>query len=233
MNYPSTTPALVSFDVYMALMDIVGTLSPVVSRELSLSGDDATGFVALWRAKQMERAASSNSMAQGHVLFSDCTAMALEYSLSSYGVDCDDRTRSALIDAWGLLNPWPEANAVIAALNDADIPVAILSNGDQAMLEATATRFNAHFDHILSAQTAGKYKPHEDVYALPEAVLGIDRSRVLHVAGSPNDVLGAIAAGMPCVWSNRKAESLVDARFKPLAIFDDLSGVPGYLKLND
>jgi len=116
-------------------------------------------------------------------------------------------------------------------LNKAGVPVAILSNGDQSMLEATTTRFDARFDHVLSAQTAGVYKPHPDIYALPEKLLGVERSRVLHVAGGPNDVLGAIAFGMPCVWSNRRSEALVDSRFPPIETFSDLNGVVSYLEI--
>lgn len=222
---------LVTFDVYMALMDIGGSLAPKVASTLGLSENAATDFVALWRSKQMERAASSNSMTLGHVSFESCTEMALNYSLTSFSIECNDTDRKQLIDQWGLLNPWPEANDVIGALNRAGVATAILSNGDQTMLEATTTRFTARFDHVLSAQAAGKYKPHPDVYALPEQLLGIDRSRVLHVAGSPNDVLGAVACGMPCVWSNRKAEALVDARYPPLKTASDLTVALEFLSM--
>ncbi|MBT6278012.1 MAG: hypothetical protein HOI95_28250 [Chromatiales bacterium] len=36
-----------------------------------------------------------------------------------------------------------------------------------------------------------------------------------HVAGSANDVLGASAYGMSCVWSNRHRDVLVDAAYPP------------------
>lgn len=226
---PEAPYDLVTFDVYMALMDIGGTLTPKIADEFNIAPDAAADFVALWRAKQMERAASSNSMAHDHVPFALCTDMALNYALNHFDLACDDARRERLISFWGQLNPWPEADALIAALNKAGIPAAILSNGDQSMLEATTTRFSARFDHVLSAQTAGAYKPHPAIYELPEKLLGVKRSRVLHVAGGPNDVLGAVAFGMPCVWSNRRSEALVDGRFLPLQTFADLSGVIDYL----
>ena len=51
---------LVTYDVYMALLDIEGSLKSVVQETLGLDADTATAFVRLWRTKQMERAAISN-----------------------------------------------------------------------------------------------------------------------------------------------------------------------------
>jgi len=67
MNNISANYDLVTFDVYMALMDIGGTLAPKVANEFGISTDTASAFVTLWRTKQMERAASSNAMALDHV----------------------------------------------------------------------------------------------------------------------------------------------------------------------
>ena len=53
---------LVTYDVYIALLDIEGSLQPVVQEALSFDADVATTFVRLWRTKQMERAAISNSL---------------------------------------------------------------------------------------------------------------------------------------------------------------------------
>jgi len=229
MKQPRAPIELVTFDVYVALMDIEGTLAPHIAAEFGLSETVASNFVALWRSKQMERAASSNSMDLGHIAFAQCTKMALSYTLANFDIQCDEDRQRQLVELWGQLNPWPEANGVIAALNARQVPTAILSNGDQSVLESTATRFTALFDYVFSAQTAGKYKPHSAVYALPEKKLGINRSRVLHVAGSPNDVLGAVVFGLPCIWSNRRAEALVDGRYPPAQTYSDLAGTLEYL----
>ena len=130
-----------------------------------------------------------------------------------------------MVMAWDTMRPWPEANEVIESIRAKGIPTAILSNGDQDMLEAVARSFPAGFDHILSSETAGKYKPHPSVYDLPTTVLGVAKSDVLHVAGSANDVLRTIAAGMRCVWSNRHDDLLLDPAFAPEATLADLTGV--------
>ena len=220
-----TRPKLVTFDVYMALLDIEGSLVSVVSEELGLETDRARPFVQLWRAKQMERAAISNSLEKERTSFRAATEMALDYVAGRQGIAIGAEKHHRLVMAWDAMRPWPEANEVIAAIKAKGSETAILSNGDQDMLEAVARLFPAGFNHILSSETAGKYKPHPSVYDLPTTVLSIAKADVLHVAGSANDVLGTIAAGMRCVWSNRHGDLLLDPAYAPEIILDDLSGV--------
>ena len=222
-------PKLVTFDVYMALLDIEGSLVPVIADRLNMTANTAATFVRTWRAKQMERAAISNSLDKGRISFRDATGMALDYVAGQNGVEIFPETREALIRAWDKLNPWPEANEVVGAVKAIGCMTAILSNGDQAMLEAVAQNFASGFDHILSSETAGKYKPHPAVYNLPTTVLGIDKMDVLHIAGSANDVLGTVAAGMACVWSNRHGDILLDPAYPPTTVISDLTGVPDLL----
>lgn len=222
-------PKLVTFDVYMALLDIEGSLVPAVAERLDMPAGKATPFVQAWRAKQMERAAISNSLEKGRTSFRDATGMALDYVASRNNVEVSSKAREALIKTWDELSPWPEANEAIAAVKAKGCMTAILSNGDQAMLEAVARNFTSGFDHILSSETAGKYKPHPAVYDLPFTVLGIDNKDVLHVAGSGNDVLGSIAAGVACVWSNRHGDVLLDPAYHASAVVSDLSGVADLL----
>ena len=77
---------LVTFDVYMALLDIEGGLVPAIEEALNLPHDTAVTFVRLWRAKQMERAASSNSLQKDRTSFRDCSALALDYCLARHGL---------------------------------------------------------------------------------------------------------------------------------------------------
>lgn len=220
---------LVTFDVYMALLDIQGTLTPLFAEACGVGDDRAGALVALWRARQMERAASSNSLAGAHTPFRDCTAMALDHVCRRHGLALSASRRTALIEAWGSLRPWPEADAALAAVRSRGLAIAILSNGDQATLEAVAAGFTTPFDHVLSAATAGHYKPHPAVYELPRARLGIPVEATLHVAGSANDVLGAIAFGMRCVWSNRGADVLLDPAFEPTHEIADLGALADLL----
>ncbi|MGI9424380.1 MAG: haloacid dehalogenase type II [Hyphomicrobiaceae bacterium] len=219
-------PKLVTFDVYMALLDIEGSLVPVVMRALGLPTETATAFVRLWRAKQMERAAISNSLDKERTSFRDATMLGLAYVAGRNGVELTPQLREELVLAWDSLQPWPEANDVVAAIKAKGIATAILSNGDEDMLAAVARLFPVGFDHILSSETAGKYKPHPAVYALPTTELRIAKTDVVHVAGSANDVLGTVAAGMACIWSNRHGDRLLDPSYPPTHMVSSLRDVP-------
>lgn len=225
----ATKPDLVTFDVYTALLDIEGSLTPRLAAALELDSEKAGALVRLWRAKQMERAAASNVLGLGRILFRDATRIGLDYVLRRCGLSLDEEARDALVAAWDKLDPWPEADWVLGAVKVQGHEIALLSNGDQDMLEAVADRFAVAFDYVLSSEAAGFYKPHPAVYALPSDVVGVPMDKVLHVAGSPNDVLGAAAAGMPCVWSNRTGDVVTDPDYAPVGEIPNLSGVLEYI----
>jgi 2-haloacid dehalogenase len=216
---------LVTFDVYMALLDIQGSLMPVVADAFSMDTCTSAAFTQLWRTKQMERASVSNSLGMGHTPFRDCTRIGLDYALAKHDLNMTEDAREKLIAAWDRMTPWPEAPDLVHAVKAKGYTTAILSNGDQDMLDAIAQVFEGGFDHVLSCETAGHYKPHPDVYDLPTRVLGMAKDDVLHVAGASGDVLGAKASGMTCYWSNRTRDRVLDPAFEPDYQGSDLTGV--------
>lgn len=216
-------PALITFDAYAALSDYKSSLLPVVESIPDLDAARAADFLELWRTRQLDVAALSNALQRGRIAFRECTALALSYALKRYRLEADARLREELVRAWNPLEPWPEANAVLAALKSKGYPLAILSNGDEDMLASLAARFDTPFDHVFSSEQCGMYKPHPSVYAIPARVLGIDD--YLHVAGSANDVVGARAAGVRCYWSNRNADFVVLPDCAPDHQGPDLRGI--------
>lgn len=198
---------LITFDAYAALVDYRSSLLPVVEEIRGVGEDDAAGFLELWRSRQLAAAALSNALGRGRITFRECTALALDYALDRHDLVLDEPAREDLIGAWYPLSPWPEADAVLSALKTKGFRLAILSNGDQDMLEALASGFETPFDEIFSSERCGAYKPHPSVYALPREEFGVDD--YLHVAGSANDVIGARAAGVACYWSNRQGDRVL------------------------
>jgi 2-haloacid dehalogenase len=216
-------PALITFDAYAALVDFRSSLLPVVEGIPGLDNEHAADFLELWRARQLAVATLSNALERERITFRDCTTLALDYCLRRYGLDVDNSGREDLVRAWYPLTPWPEANDVLATLRTKGYPLAILSNGDRDMLEALAARLETPFDHILSSEMCRMYKPHPSVYAIPARELGIEN--YLHVAGSPNDVIGAKAAGISCYWSNRQGDRVILPNYAPDHQGPDLAGI--------
>ena len=219
---------LITLDVYAALVDIQGSLTPIVAEALSLSEKKAYDFVNLWRLKQLERAAISNQIDFGHVSFRVCTDQALNYVINRNKLSVSEAVREILSESWNDLEPWPDALATIQEIKSLGYDTAFLSNGDKDMLNAIAKKFENYIDHILSAELAQNFKPHLSVYELPIKRLGFDKDEILHVAGSPSDVIGARAFGIACYWSNRFNDCVVDNSFK--ATYEDC-GLQGIIQL--
>ena len=205
---------LVTFDVYSALVDIEGSLLPLV-RPICGTDAEALSFIRLWRSKQLEAAQLVNSLEQGYIPFSLLTHRALTYAIARTGMTVGDAKVHELVASWYRLQPWPEAAETVRAINALGRPVALLSNGDEAMLRAFADTFDARFDHVFASDHAGKYKPHPAIYALPSRALGLQPNDILHVAGSGNDVIGCKHAGLACAWTNRSGDVLIDPDVHP------------------
>jgi 2-haloacid dehalogenase len=67
------------------------------------------------------------------------------------------------------------------------------------------------------------------VYALPRERLRLEPREVLHVAGSATDVLGCKLAGLPCAWSNRHGDRMIDPGVRADREMRDLAGLLEFL----
>ena len=220
-----TRVGLVTFDVYAALFDITGSLTGRLREAAGLDEARAGQAFQLWRAKQLERAAISNSLARERTSFRECARQALVYVEQRFGLALGEGSRQELLMAWDRLTPWPEAPLVLETLASRGYALALLSNGDRDMLQALAASLDVPFAHIFSSEDAGSYKPHPAIYELPMRTPGLARSQVLHVAGAANDALGATATGMRCYWSNRTGDVPLDPAYAPAFQGRNLEGL--------
>ena len=105
-----------------------------------------------------------------------------------------------LLSRWGELRPWPEVPAMLARLTK---PLATATNCPEALAQAGVAALGNPFAVVVSAERAGAYKPDPRAYQLALDELGLPPERVLFVAGSSHDAVGAVRMGMPVVWVNR------------------------------
>ena len=220
MNYK-----LITFDAYSALLDIKGSLVPVLEKFFGSSGKDLTTFFTIWRTRQWDYVLLSSSMNKGFLSYHYITRCALEYTLLKFELTCSEAVKEQLVGAWSHLLAWPEAIAVLMEVKRRGYPIAILSNGDELMLKELEGSTGIIFDYIFSADQAEAYKPSPKIYQLPFDKLGLTRKEVLHVAGSPFDMVGAKSADLICAWSNRYHDFPIDSHYKPDFEFNDLNGL--------
>jgi 2-haloacid dehalogenase len=103
---------------------------------------------------------------------------------------------------WNELAPWPEAPEILAKLA-AHLPLAIATNCSERLGRIAAQRAGGVFEVVITAESAGFYKPRPEPYRAVLRALGTMPERTLFVAGSASDVPGAHGAGMPVFWHNR------------------------------
>jgi len=108
----------------------------------------------------------------------------------------------SLESRWGELAPWPEAPETLATLA-ARVPLAVATNCSQRLARLAAGRAGDVFKVLVTAESAGFYKPRPEPYRAVLQALGTRPERTLFVAGSAADVPGARQVGMPVFWHNR------------------------------
>lgn len=107
-----------------------------------------------------------------------------------------------LVMHWDELEPWPEAPAVLRSLAKSGL-IGVVTNCSEALAQRAVARVGVACPVVVSAERAGWYKPDPRPYQVALGELGLLPARVLFVAGSPSDVLGASRVGMPVFWHNR------------------------------
>jgi 2-haloacid dehalogenase len=212
------------FDAYGTLFDVhaaVGRLRPQI-------GARADELSQLWRTKQLEYTWLRALMGR-HADFWQVTGDALDHALARTGVGA--ALREPLMQAYLTLDAYPEVSDVLRRLRAGGLKLAILSNGEPAMLAAAVEHagIGALFDAVLSVEEVGVFKPHPSVYRLAVDRLRVRPDQIAFQSSNAWDVNGAACFGLRPVWINRfgaPAERLPgDAEHE----LQDLSGLPGLL----
>jgi 2-haloacid dehalogenase len=115
------------------------------------------------------------------------------------GVDADP---AESLPSWPV---FPEVPAALEEARERDWRLAILSNTDRDLLDASMAAIGVPFDLSIVASEIGSYKPAERHWRAFEETVG--RLPDVHVAQSLfHDIVTADALGIPNVWINRLGE---------------------------
>jgi 2-haloacid dehalogenase len=120
---------------------------------------------------------------------------------------------------------FAEARATLAALEGERL--AVLSNGTADGLEQLLTRagIRDRFEHVLAADSVGRYKPAPEVYALGPRAFGVVAGDVTLVSGNNWDAAGAKLAGLRSVWVSRGKPLTPVLGVAPDEVVEDLTGL--------
>ena len=195
----------------VVLFDAFGTLLDVDAAAASLAKTNRfpklaslwPELSALWRARQLNYT-WLRSLSHSYAPFWKLTCDALDYAMEAYDLK-DEDMRSALLDLYRELDAYADARPALNAVHAAGLPAAVLSNGNQQMIDHAfaATGLTDRLDSLLSAEDVGVFKPDPCVYQL-----GCDRyqarpEEILFVSSNGWDVAAAGLFGFKTIWANR------------------------------
>ncbi|GIW52256.1 MAG: haloacid dehalogenase [Gemmatimonadales bacterium] len=137
----------------------------------------------------------------------------------------DPSAAASMIERWDELKPWPEAPHVLAQLSGR-VPLGVLTNCSAALGRRAAKLVGVEFAAVVTAEEVGWYKPDLRTYRAVLQALGTPAAATLFVAGSPGDVKGAAAAGMPVVWHDRWRLRQERPAQEAMLVLDSLDQLP-------
>ena len=121
---------------------------------------------------------------------------------------------------------FPEVKSSLEEVRRHGWKLAILSNTDRDLIEASLRTIGVPFELAIVASEIGSYKPAHGHWRAFEREVG--RMPDVHVAASHfHDVTPATELGLPNVWINREHER---AELRPTRELPDLTALPGTLE---
>jgi 2-haloacid dehalogenase len=198
------------FDAYGTLFDVH---SAVLRGGAGIHGD-LEALSQLWRRKQLEytwlRALMERYQDFGHI-----TEAGLRSAMRQLPVEATEPQIESLLQAYLALDAFDDVKPALEALKGS--PLAILSNGSPAMLDAVVRRngLESHFTAVISVDRVKTYKPSPRVYALGPEILKLPVEEILFVSSNLWDAAGAKAFGYRVCWCNRSGAAGEDLGFAP------------------
>jgi 2-haloacid dehalogenase len=208
-----------SFDCYGTLVDWEAGIGGELAR--LWPGSDAGKLLA--RFHELEpRVQSGRSIPYRRVLGETLSLLA-----GSAGLVVPEGRELALADSLPAWPVFPEVPPALNTLRDRGWRLAILSNTDRDLLDASVEAIGVPFDLTVTAADAGSYKPAPGHWRRFREDAAPVAGRHVHVAASLfHDIEPAAGLGLAAVWINRKAES---SRLPRAAELRDLTVLPDTL----
>ena len=213
------------FDQYGTIVDMQKGLTAAVTPFLEKKGwtGAASSFVTWWRRTHFENSMIDALCDRGHTPYRQIGHRAVSYVMDRCRIAYTQDEVRWLVAQIESLKPFPDVVAALERLRGAGRKLAILSNGDRDMLRAAAPHIGFRFDHVISAEDAGYFKPHWKTYATAEEVIGESRASCLFVANHAFDCIGAKAYGMRTAFIDRRKRPFGETPHQPDLIVADFA----------
>ena len=208
------------FDAYGTLFNVA---SPV-EKLASTIGEKAGEVAKLWRQTQLEYTWLRSLMGT-HVDFWHVTRDALDYVLEVHDIT-EAGIADELMTLYLKLDAYDDVAATLQTLRSKGKRCAILSNGSPSMLDSALRHAGLEkmFEHVLSVEEIGIYKPSRRVYRLAMQKFQIqDAPSICFVSANSWDAQAAAQFGFQTVKIARTPSFNDRIPGKPAAVIDSLT----------
>jgi 2-haloacid dehalogenase len=190
-----------TFDCYGTLIDWQSGVRAAAEHAVSLRGAD---FAQLVRDRErIEREIQRGPYRRYGDVLADSVVLAAREQRRNVSRE-EARAFAETMPSWP---PFAESADVLRRLAE-KYQLAILSNVETRVLEASVRALGAPFEMLITAEMLSSYKPARTHFDAALAHLGLERERILHVACSLyHDIRPAAALGWSSAWVNREGES--------------------------
>jgi 2-haloacid dehalogenase len=213
------------FDQYGTVVDMQKGLTEAVTPFLKGKGWQGKpgSFVTWWRRTHFENSMIDALIDRGHTPYRQVGHRAVSYVMDRCGIAYTQDEVRWLVSQIETLKPFPDVVPALQRLRAAGYRLAILSNGDRDMLKAAGPHIGFPFDHVISVEEAGYFKPHWKTYAKACEIVGEERSSVLFVANHAFDCIGATAFGLRAAFVDRRKRPFGETPHRPDLVVGDFA----------
>ena len=216
---------VLAFDQYGTIVDMQKGLTEAVTpflKEKGWTGKPAS-FVTWWRRTHFENSMIDALCDRGHTSYREIGQRAVSYVMDRCGIAYTQDEVRRLVGEIEKLKPFPDVVPALERLRAGGYKLAILSNGDRDMLKAAGPHIGFGFDHVISVEEAGTFKPHWKTYAKAAEIIGEDPARILFVANHAFDCIGAKSYGMCTAFIDRRKRPFGETPHQPDLVVGDFA----------
>jgi 2-haloacid dehalogenase len=214
------------FDQYGTVVDMQKGLTEAVTPYLKKKGWEGRpdAFVTWWRRTHFENSMIDALLHKEHTSYREIGQRAVAYTLERAGIPYTTDEIRFLVAQIERLKPFPDVPKALARLKTR-YKIAVLSNGDPDMLEASKPHHGIPFDAVISVAAANSFKPHVATYTKAAQIMEVRMDEVLFIANHAFDCIGAKAAGMHSAFIDRRKRPFGGTPHQPDIVVPDMKSL--------
>ncbi|MEU0672300.1 haloacid dehalogenase type II [Streptomyces sp. NPDC006172] len=192
---------IVTFDAYGTLVDFKLNAPTVelLKDRIAEVGVDTQGFLDTFNIMRFQ------AVVEPYRPYAEVLRSSLRNSMRRHGLRYQESDGDAIVALIPTFGPFPEVPDALRRLKNR-YEIAIISNTQDAFIAKNLEVMGVEFDHVITAEQAGAYKPDNQAFECAFQKIGAKPEEIIHVAmGWEYDIIPGHDLGFKrLVWINRR-----------------------------